>query len=289
VISAGDCGQAHDRGHNLVDEPVEMILRLRRARSRGGDMTATFTRSDELHGARFDHTDLHGARFVASNLSGVVMRGVEVDGADIDAPWLLEGGDRRLLVNGVDVTGFVDAELNRRFPGRAERRAADPDGLRHAWAALERTWAATLERVSAMPEGTVDISVDGEWSFAQTLRHLVHATDMWLGRGILELDRPFHPLGQIGAETEDDQVAGTQVAEPPAYPDVLRTRENRVAMMRDLLATVTAEQLAEARKNPHAPEYPETVLSCLHTIIEEEWEHHRYAVRDLDTIEAGSV
>jgi hypothetical protein len=32
--------------------------------------------------------------------------------------------------------------------------------------------------------------------------------------------------------------------------------------------------------------YPHTVLSCLHVILEEEWEHHRYAVRDLDAIEA---
>ena len=29
-----------------------------------------------------------------------------------------------------------------------------------------------------------------------------------------------------------------------------------------------------------------TVLSCLHTIPNEEWVHHRYAVRDLDSIEA---
>ena len=28
---------------------------------------------------------------------------------------------------------FVDAELNRRFPGRAEWRAVDPNGLRAAW------------------------------------------------------------------------------------------------------------------------------------------------------------
>lgn len=34
------------------------------------------------------------------------------------------------------------------------------------------------------------------------------------------------------------------------------------------------------------PEYPETTLSCLHVILREEWEHLRYAVRDLDTIEA---
>jgi hypothetical protein len=26
------------------------------------------------------------------------------------------------------------------------------------------------------------------------------------------------------------------------------------------------------------------VLTCLHVILEEEWEHHRYAVRDLDII-----
>jgi hypothetical protein len=39
--------------------------------------------------------------------------------------------------------------------------------------------------------------------------------------------------------------------------------------------------------NPWAPDHPETVLSCLHTILEEEWEHHRYAVRDLDAIEAN--
>jgi hypothetical protein len=28
--------------------------------------------------------------------------------------------------------------------------------------------------------------------------------------------------------------------------------------------------------------------SCLHVIVEEEWEHHRFAERDLDAIEARS-
>jgi uncharacterized protein YjbI with pentapeptide repeats len=137
---------------------------------------ATFTRSDDLRGAEFVDTDLHGARFVRADLSGVVMRAVDVQDADIDAPWLLDG-ESSLRVNGVDVAPFVDAELNRRFPGRAERRAEDPDGLRAAWATLERTWAGTLDRVAALPAGTVDVPVDGEWSFAQTLRHLVMAMD----------------------------------------------------------------------------------------------------------------
>ena len=35
------------------------------------------------------------------------------------------------------------------------------------------------------------------------------------------------------------------------------------------------------------PAYQESTLSCLHVILEEEWEHLRYAVRDLDAIEAA--
>jgi hypothetical protein len=214
------------------------------------------------------------------------MRAVDVAGADIDAPWLLDG-ESSLFVNGVDVTPFVEAELNRRFPGRAERRAEDPDGLRSAWAVLQRTWAATLERVAAMPPGAVDASVDGEWSFAQTLRHLVMATDTWLGRAILGVEQPFHPVGQPNAEYEtdgNDMSIFTTVT--PSYAEVLEVRAGRVAMVRDFLATITQDDLAGTRKNPWAPEHPETTLSCLHTILEEEWEHHRYAVRDLDAVEA---
>ena len=246
----------------------------------------TFKRSDELREAEFAGTDLTGARFVEADLSGVVMRGVDVQGADIDAPWLLDG-EGSLRVNGVNVAPFVDAELNRRFPGRADRRAADPDGLRTAWAALERTWSATLERAAAMPAGTVDVSVGGEWSFAQTLRHLVLATDMWLGRAILEIEQPFHPIGLRPPSTEDDGFdMSIFAAATPSYAGVLEVRAGRVAMVRDFLATVSSDVLAEPRKNPHDPEHQETTRSCLHVILEEEWEHHRYAVRDLDTIEA---
>ncbi|MGZ6790890.1 MAG: pentapeptide repeat-containing protein, partial [Mycobacteriaceae bacterium] len=115
---------------------------------------ASFTQPDTLQGAEFVDADLRGARFVRADLSGVVMRGVEVQRVEIDSPWLFDG-ENYLRVNGVDVIPFVEAELNRRFPGRADRRAGDPDGLRTAWAALERTWAGTLQRVAAMPVGTV--------------------------------------------------------------------------------------------------------------------------------------
>lgn len=245
---------------------------------------AAFSQSDDLRKAEFRGANLSGARFIESDLSGVVMRGVDIAGADIDAPWLFEDGSV-LLVNGVDVAPFVNAELNRRFPGRAERRAEGPDGLRAAWAALERTWAATLERATAMPAGTVDVSVDGEWSFAQTLRHLVLATDMWLGRGIRELEQPFHPLGLMYSDSDDSFDMSVFTADTPTYAEVLQVRADRVAMVRGFLAAVTPEDLAAARQNPHNPQHPETVRSCLHVILEEEWEHHRFAVRDLDAIE----
>jgi hypothetical protein len=244
-----------------------------------------FTRSDELQGAEFAGANLRGARFVNADLSGVVMRGVDIAGADIDAPWLPDGDSLR--VNGVDVRPFIEAELDRRFPGRADRRAAEPEGLRAAWASLERAWEAVLERADAMPAGTVDVSVDGEWSFAQTLRHLVMATDTWLGRAILRLDQPYHPLGLANAEAEDDGLdMSVFVPGTPPYAEVLEARAARVAMVRDFLATVTPDELAGTRANPWGPDHPETVLSCLHVILEEEWEHLRFAVRDLDTIEA---
>lgn len=254
---------------------------------------ATYTRSAELRsadlqGAEFVDADLRGARFVRADLSGVVMRAVDVEGVDIDAPWLLDG-ECGLLVNGVDVVPFVEAELNRRFSGRADRRAGDPDGLRAAWAALERAWATTLERVATMPAGTVEVSVGGEWSFAQTLRHLVMATDAWLGRAILGIEQPFHPLGQPNAEYESDgNDMSVFTTDTPSYVEVLEVRAGRVAMVRDFLATATPEVLAATRTSVWDPEHQETTLSCLHVILEEEWEHHRYAVRDLDSIEAQS-
>ena len=191
-------------------------------------------------------------------------------------------------VNGVDVIPFVEAELNRRFPGRADRRAGDPDGLRAAWAALERTWAATLERVAAMPAGTVDVSVDGEWSFAQTLRHLVMATDIWLGRAILA-DRAAVPPARPAGRQQPRRTAWTCRSSRRSHRRTPRcSRSGRVASRWCATSSPPSQpdELAATRTNPWAPEHPETVLSCLHMILEEEWEHHRYAVRDLDAIEA---
>ena len=125
----------------------------------------TFTRSTRC-GARSSSTSTCGTPASSGATSPARCCAASTCGTEIDAPWLFDGTSF-LRVNGVDVTPFVDAELRNRFPGRELRRADDPDGLRTAWATLERSWAALLERAAGMPSGSVDISVAGEWSFAR--------------------------------------------------------------------------------------------------------------------------
>ncbi len=224
----------------------------------------------------FRDRDLRGARFVESDLSDVVIRGSEISGMEIDAPWLPFG--KPLRVNGVDVVAYVEGELNRRFPGRALWRATDPAGLREAWRAVEDAWDAAIARAAALPAGAVDEQVDGEWSFAETLRHLVHATDIWLGKGALGWGTDdFHPLG-LGH--------GLSSTEVPPYDEVLAARADRVARVRDFLAEASADLLDEERPGPHDPAHRVSVRHCVQVVMEESWEHLRFALRDLDAIEA---
>jgi Pentapeptide repeats (8 copies) len=88
-----------------------------------------FERAD-LSGVQFYAVDLAGARFRGVDLSGAVMRGVELVGVDI------YGEIENVTINGVDVGPLVDAELNRRYPGRAKMRPADPAGFGEALPAL---------------------------------------------------------------------------------------------------------------------------------------------------------
>jgi hypothetical protein len=111
--------------------------------------------------------------------------------------------------------------------------------------------------------------------------------EMWLGKGILELEQAFHALGlKDGGSNDGGFDMSVFTADTPTYAEVLEVRAGHVAMVRDFLATITAQDLAAVRKNPHNPQHPETVRSCLPVILKEESEHHRFAVRDLDAIEA---
>jgi hypothetical protein len=250
-----------------------------------GDLRGADFHHADLTGARFRKAQLNDARFRMVDLSGVDLRDVSLAGASV---WgsEIEG----LRIDGVDIAPLVAAELDRRFPERAWRDATDPAGLRAAWAAIQDRWAATYERVAGMPAGTVDVSVDDEWSFAQTLRHLVFATDGWLG-AVRGEARPFHPWGQPFSELEEFAGPSTELgidpdASPP-YDEVLALRADRVARVTEFLHGVTPELLAEEVVGPAWNGGRRfSVSRCLRVIFNEECEHRRFAERDLDAIAA---
>ncbi len=237
----------------------------------------TYTGTDEFDGATFVRTSFRGATLVSCDLTGVTMRSVEVGGLDIDSHDLFFG---TLVVNGVDVVPFVDAELNRQFPGRELQKAETPEGLRDGWVAVQAAWATT---VTNTPRELVDSHVDDEWSLAQTLRHLVLATDAWLGGGIMGIEQPFHEIGQIFGGAAD---MGFDMSifrpDTPTFDEILAVRAERQQLVTDFLATVTAELLAEERNNPWGGgDWHPTVGDCVRVILEEEWAHLRYVRRDL--------
>ena len=237
----------------------------------------TYSGTNEFEGATFVRTSFKDATFRFSDVSGVTMRSVDVDGLDIDSHDLFFGS---LVVNGVDVVPLVDAELNRRFPGRELQKAQTPEGLREGWTAVQEAWRTT---VADTPAALVDAHVEDEWSLAQTLRHLVLATDAWLRGAILGIDQPFHEIGQIftGAERMGFDMSIFR-AEPPPFDEILAVRAERQSMVTDVLATATPELLAEERRNPWGgDDWRPTVGDCIRVILEEEWAHLRYIRRDL--------
>ena len=237
----------------------------------------THSGAREFEGATFIRTSFKNATFRSCDVSGVTMRSVDVDGLDIDSHDLFFGS---LIVIGVDVMPFVDAELNRRFPGRELQNAQTPEDLRDGWVAVQAAWATTM---SDTPPELVDAHVEDEWSLAQTLRHLVLATDAWLRGGIMGMEQPFHEIGLIftgAAEMGFDMSIFRSDA--PTYEEILAVRAERQQMVTDFLATATPELLAEERDNPWGgDDWHPSVGDCVRVILEEEWAHLRYVRRDL--------
>jgi uncharacterized damage-inducible protein DinB len=237
----------------------------------------TYSGTTDFEGATFVRTSFKGATVRFSDVSGVTMRGVDVGGLDIDSHDLAFG---TLVVNGVDVVPLVEAELDRRFPGRELQRSQAPEGLREGWVAVQGAWRTMVEET---PEELRDAHVEDEWSMAQTLRHLVLATDAWLRRGILGIEQPFHEVGQLFTGAAEMGVDTSVFREDePTFDEVLEARADRQQQVTDFLATVTPEQLAEERRDPWGSEdWRPTVGDCVRVILEEEWAHLRYVRRDL--------
>ncbi|MFE9690182.1 DinB family protein [Micromonospora sp. NPDC005806] len=238
----------------------------------------------DLRGAQFRAVDLAGARFRGVHLGRVVMHGVEL--VDVD----IHGEIENLTINGVDIGPLVNAELDRRYPDRVKMRPTDPAGFRAAWDILERLWEETVDRAGRLRPELLHESVDGEWSFIETLRHLAFATDSWIGRAMLGDPSPWHPLDLPWDEMPDLSGVPRDRDARPSLDAVLELRRDRMSTVRRVIEGLTHESLdghtrpVDARGWPESRSYP--VRECLLIILNEEWEHRRYAERDLDALAA---
>src|SRR6266851_604959 len=242
--------------------------------------------STEFRGARFDVADLRGARFTDCDLTGVTIR----DGWLVDVS--ISGYLSNVTVNGVDVAGFVGAELDRRHPERVQFRegqtAAD---VRAMWDTIERLWAGAAERAARLPAAALAEQVDEEWSLEQTLRHLVFITDAWASRTVLDEPMPYHPLGlpQSWYPAADAAALGIDLTAQPGYAEILAARADRLAVMRRIVAGLTNDGLGRLCQRSPAPGYPDeerTVIDCISVVMDEEIEHYRFAMRDLAALES---
>ena len=236
---------------------------------------------------RFHDEDLTGAEFRECDLSRTRLVGVVMQDAEID------GLVTNLVVNGVEVMSYVEAELDRRHPVRLLIRSDQPDDLREAWRQLQGDWARTTERVRSMPEHSEVEGVDGEWSMVETLRHLVFVHDSWFRRCVLGITEPFTPMG-LGPPEVLATKDGLDPSARPGLEEVLAVRARHASGLDAWLAGITADDLAEPAPIPDDGRWPSyaagrTVRQCLNTVLDEEWAHHGFCQRDLDKLDARGV
>jgi hypothetical protein len=250
----------------------------------GADLSGSrFARAD-LSGSEFRDVELRGSTFRDVDMDGVVMRGVELVRVDISGELL------DVTINGVDVGPLIEAELDRRYPDRPKMRPTDPAGFREAWDVVERLWDETVVHARSLEPGLLHESVDGEWSFIETLRHLVCATESWVHRALLGEPAPWHPLSLPWDGMPDTPGVPRDRDARPSLDVVLALRRDRMATVRRVIDGLTDETLAGVTEPVDAPGWPPArsfpIRKCLLVVLNEEWQHRLYAERDLAVLES---
>src|SRR4051794_15489189 len=228
--------------------------------------------------------DLAGAVFWGADLSGAQFRDVNLTDARISHAWLvnvdIDALVERFVINGVDVTAYVN-ERDPWYPLRSMLRPPNQEAMRATWAALEDEWAKTIGRAQALPEEKLHQSVDGEWSFVETIRHLVFATDKWFTAPIL--GEGFDPIGLPNTGSMNFGFPGLDLSAEPTLDDALAVWNQRSARFREYLEGLAAEDFTrpiDVLENGTVP-----WQECMYTVFDEGFHHNRYAVRDLDQLE----
>ncbi|MEX1105735.1 MAG: DinB family protein [Ilumatobacteraceae bacterium] len=227
--------------------------------------------------------DLAGAVFWGADMRGARFRDVDLTGASISHAWFvdveIDALVQHVVINGVDVTDFVN-ERDPWYPLRTMLRPHDPAGMRETWALLQREWDVTITAATALPEPVQRRSVNGEWSFVETVRHLVFAMDKWVTAPVLDVG--FHSSGLTNTGSRDFPFPGIDRGASPSIAEVLAVRADRSARFTELLRSSTDASLD--RTVTVLENGPHPVRECIFTVFEEEFWHLRYARRDLATM-----
>ena len=234
----------------------------------------------------FEDRDLTGASFWGGRLRDATMRDVDFTGVRTHHVILhdveIDGHVDRLVINGVDVTDHVKAN-DPWEPLRSMSIAGDIASIAEACVAMQAAWDDTLAEAADLTEAQRRERVNGEWSLVETLRHLVFATDKWFTAPIAGGD--FHALGMPNSGSVDFPWPGLDLDAEPIEADVLAARRENFEAMAALLADMGDERLAEVVEVPESGRA--RVLDCWHAVLEEEFEHLRYARRDLAILRGG--
>ena len=240
-----------------------------------------------LDGARFNDVVLRGATLREVDLRGLVARDVWLEDVDITARI------GNLRINGIDVAPYVDAELDRLQPDRPKMRPTDAQGFREAWDVVERLWGETVDHARTFTPDQLHERIDGEWSFIETLRHLVFATDAWVCRALLGDPEPWDALDLPHDEMADAPPVPRDRDARPTLDDVLALRAERMGTVRRVVDELTDDALAGTTEPVTDPGYPEpgayAVRRVLLTVLSEEWSHRQYAERDLAVVAARAA
>lgn len=176
-------------------------------------------------------------------------------------------------------------ELDRAHPERVRLRPRSLAETKQAMDLVDEIWAPTVVRARGLPKEKLHARVGGEYSFLETLRHLLFAGDAWLHRMVLGVQNPFHEWG-----VRPDLPPDAPPDDGPSLEEVLAVREERAGRVRAHLATLSEEDLRVRVGGPwDPPDLPldrrARVIDCFRVVFREEWWHHQYATRDLSVIE----
>jgi hypothetical protein len=106
----------------------------------------------------------------------------------------------------------------------------------------------------------------------------VFAMDKWFSVPILG-DATFHPIGMPNSGSVDFDWPGLDRNASPTFDEILDVRAGRVARLHDYLATLQPSEFVrevDILENGVVP-----LKDCIGVVFEEEFEHNRYATRDL--------